>query len=235
MARAGKREVKSKTFLLCFLEISSSPPPSSCMSVLFDYIKISNFPAVSDVFERICIPDNSFIIMGTTNAGRIMSGKYQALLGLNKPFSFWGWGRSTGSKQCRLSLVSGNPWFHLRTRSSDYRSHLLSPWKQEGLAWATHVWNSCCELLTLTMLHPGAQQARQTQGVLCEVLNEHRSHLCLCYLPIFPSLSTSLIYGSTSLVFKSTFQWNWWLRVICLNTWRLVIALGTLNEIWCCR
>lgn len=61
------------------------------MSVLLDSIKIPNFPVVSDVFERICVSDDSYIIMGTTNASRIVSGKYQALLGLSKIFFFFLW------------------------------------------------------------------------------------------------------------------------------------------------
>lgn len=88
MARTGKGEVKSKTFFLGYLEISSPPPPLSCMVVLFDSLKISNFPVVSDVFERICKPDDSYTVVGTTNTSRIVSGKYQALLGLSKTIFF---------------------------------------------------------------------------------------------------------------------------------------------------
>lgn len=87
MTRTGKGEVKSKAFLLYYLEISS-PPPSSCISVLLDSIKISSFPVVSDVFERISNPDDSYIIMGTHNANRRVSGKYQTLLGLSQTIFF---------------------------------------------------------------------------------------------------------------------------------------------------
>lgn len=158
-----------------------------------------------------------------------MSGKYQALLGLSKTIFFL---------QLREDLQSVNstagpqvlPWCHGRMRSSfDYGNHLLSPWQQEGWAWATCAWNFCCELLTLTILHTGTQQPRQPQ-VLIE-----RGWLpgsLIIRRPCLPSLSTSLISGSKSLVLKSTFQWNWWLEMIYL---RLLIPLGTLNKIWCSR
>lgn len=66
--------MKSKAFFSFIWKYLPLFHPPSCMSVLLDSIKRFSFPVVSDIFERICVPDDFYIIMGTNNSEWEISG-----------------------------------------------------------------------------------------------------------------------------------------------------------------
>lgn len=141
----------------------------------------------------------------------IVSRKPEALPWLSQTISFL-WQRKILQGISRPGKPCFLPWPHLRVMSSDRESHLLSLWKQEGLAWAKQVWNTFWELVTINNTLCRLTTAKTASRNFVRSVCLAWVATCVCLpgnLASLPSFGISFVYGSESLVFKSTLQLNW--------------------------